>query len=127
MMKSSFSLVIGHGKFMSARRKSVTVTPIAVISLRAIFRRSLNLSSKPFMRSAVVVPNNIYMSYKMLVYIKGLPVAKEFGSTGSGISGPVRGDRPILYRRQNNNEIDIKSIYCATILCYYTVLLTWCR
>ncbi len=45
----------------------------------------------------------------MLVYVKGLPVAKEFGSTGSGIGGPVRGDRPIV--RETNNELDIKSIY----------------
>ena len=96
MMKSSFSLVIGHGKFMSARRKSVTVTPFSVISLRAISRRSLNLLSNSFMQSSVVVPNKIYVKYNMLVYTKGLPVAKEFGSTGPGISGLVRGDRPIV-------------------------------
>ena len=56
MMKSSFSLVIGHGKFMSVWRKSVTGIRFSVISLRAIFRRSLNLVSNSLMRSAVVVP-----------------------------------------------------------------------
>ncbi len=56
----------------------------------------------------------------MLVYTKGLPVAKEFGSTGSGIGGLVRGDRPI----QCTGDKIIMSLILNP---YRTELLTWCR
>ena len=59
MIKSLFSFVIELGNIMSVWRKSATGICFSVISLRATFRRSINLVSNLFMQSAVVVPNKM--------------------------------------------------------------------
>ena len=58
-IKTLCSLLMELGIIMSAWRNSVTGIRFSVISLRAIFCRTINLVSNCCMQSAVAVPNKM--------------------------------------------------------------------
>ena len=101
------------GIIMSVWRNSVTGIRFSVISLRAIFRRSINLVSNLSMWSAVVVPNEMYVRYYITTTLKD-------------------------YLSPNSVEVRHELVALSEVvfyLCYkenylnpcYTELLTWCR